>query len=478
MNSEVNYIEFLLNNELVKIEFNEHSSFSTTTTVLEWLRSNYDYLGSKEGCAEGDCGACTVVLGEVIDGRMFYKSVTSCILFLPYLNGKQLLTVEHLSKQVYGTYELHPVQEILAKHNGSQCGYCTPGIVMSLFSFYKNKESIEEISESLSGNLCRCTGYESIKDAAIEITKLEKDVDVFTENEKKNVGILEDINHKKNCFSTRDYYQALTLEKALSYKQKNPDCLMIGGASDIALLKTKKHQRLGHILDLSLVSDMKQIIQKDTYLEVGASVSIEQLRYVVNSIWPDFKAILDAFGSKQIRNVATVGGNIASASPIGDLLPLLMSHQAEIIIQSKHEQRPEQLDEFILAYRKTSLMPDELISKIIIPIDSGWIFWAEKVSKRKQLDISTLSAAFALRLTKSNRVSSLFLSYGGMAAMPKRASLAEEFLLGKEWTEENIKEASLLVQEEFQPISDARASKEGRAVLASNLLLKFYWESK
>lgn len=468
-------IEFLLNDEYISLSLGFGSEFSPTTTVLEWLRSSEDYKGVKEGCAEGDCGACTVVIAEVVSGKMVYRTVTSCMLFLPYLHGKQLITVEHLSKTINGEYQLHPVQKILANHNGSQCGYCTPGIVMSLFSFYKNEESKDEIASSLSGNLCRCTGYESIREAAFEITAIEAREDEFTYKEAETITKLTELNNKILPFSCETYFQPTRLEEALTIKQSNPELLMVGGASDIALLKTKKHQNLPAILDLSNVKELKQITKEGAYWEIGASVTMEQLHSELGTQWPDIKTILDVFGSKQIRNVATIGGNIGSASPIGDLLPLLISHQAEIIIQSKHEARTEQLDELILAYRKTSLMPDELITKIIIPIDNDWFFWSEKVSKRKQLDISTLSAAFAIRLTKEKKISAIILAYGGMAAMPVRASLAEEYLLGKPLEEKLFTEAAQLVKEEFHPLSDARASKEGRALIASNLLLKFYY---
>lgn len=474
MNKENGSLKFLLNDDIVELELGLDHEYSPTTTVLEWLRSNYDYLGVKEGCAEGDCGACTVVIVEEVNEKLVYKAVTSCILFLPYLHGKQLLTVEHLSKTINGEYELHPVQEVLAKHNGSQCGYCTPGIVMSLFSFYKNKETEEDIQNSLSGNLCRCTGYESIKEAAIEINDLDL-VDKFEQKEQQVIARLKELKKNLLAFHSTNYIQPLSLEEALSIKQEKPDLLLIGGASDIALLKTKKHQELPAILDLSNVKELKDIIRQETYWEIGASVTMEQLSQELKEQWPDIKRILDVFGSKQIRNVATIGGNVGSASPIGDLLPLLMAHQAEIIIQSKHETRPESLEEFILAYRKTSLMPDELISKIIIPIDKDWVFWSEKVSKRKQLDISTISAAFAVRLTKEKKIGAIILAYGGMAAMPVHASMAEEYLLGKEFEEVHFEKAAQLITEEFQPITDARASKEGRAILAANLMRKFYF---
>ena len=476
MEQQANYIEFLFHEELVRINFDEEKQLSPTTTVLEWLRSLDDYKAVKEACAEGDCGACTIVLVELQNGKLKYRSLTSCILFLPYLNGKQLITLEHLSPRVARLASLHPVQKAVANHQASQCGYCTPGIVMSLFSFYKNKESEDDIATSLSGNLCRCTGYESIRKAAIEVSHLPDMEDDFDRREDDIVQRLKEMNDAKIPFSVKSYYQAQELQDALVYKNDHPDSVLIGGASDIALLKTKKHQEIPFLLDLSQIGEMRQIAKNEDYWEIGASARIEDIRKELSNQWPDFAAILNVFASKQIRNVATLGGNIGSASPIGDLLPLLISHQAEIVIQSKDDTRTEQLQDFILAYKKTSLMPNEIITKVLIPIDKQWFYWSEKVSKRKQLDISTLSVAFSVRLTKNNKISSIVLAYGGMAAMPVRAHQAEEYLLGKKSNRENFNQAAELIKKEFEPLSDARASKEGRSLLASNLLIKFYYE--
>lgn len=477
-------IQFLLNDEIRTVDFDVNKTLSPTTTVLNYVRQHAHYKGVKEGCAEGDCGACTLVIAELDRQQLLqYKTITSCIVFLPYLNGKQLFTVEYLSDKQNGQTTLHPVQEALVKTNGSQCGYCTPGFVMSLFNLYKTHENPnrEEVEHALSGNLCRCTGYQSILDAAYLFKDLPKE-DKFSLLKEKHTQILKEFAMQTTDFFVQReneiYFQPRTLQQALNYKKKFPEAILIGGASDIALLKTKKHQHLPHLVDLSQIKEIQNIVKTENYWEIGAGVSIEQLRMSLGDKFPSFQKMLNVFGSQQIRNMATLGGNLGSASPIGDTLPVLMAHQAELMIETEGNKRTEKLEDYLLGYRKTSLMPDELITKILLPIDDGQIIWSEKISKRRDLDISTVSAGFALKLTRDGKVQRIILAFGGMAAITYRAYQTEEFLLGKSWDRNLIEQAMEILAEEFAPISDARAEAEGRKLLAKNLLLKFYLFSK
>jgi len=273
---------------------------------------------------------------------------------------------------------------------------------------------------------------------------------------------------------TEVYFQPITLKQALEYKKEYPETVLMGGASDLALLKTKKHQDLPHLLDLSHIAELQSIVKKDDYWEIGAGVSLEHLRMTFDNKFPSFRKMLDVFGSQQIRNMATLGGNLGSGSPIGDTLPVLMAHQAELLIESADQQRTEKLEDYLLGYRKTSLMPDEIITKVLLPSDEDKIIWSQKVSKRRDLDISTVSAGFALKLTKERKVQSIILAFGGMAAITNRAYKTEDFLLGKVWEKPIVEEAMEILEVEFTPLSDARAEAVGRKLLAKNLLLKFY----
>ena len=474
MTTNKNKIQFLLGDKLTEIEFN--SEISPTTTVLNYLRSLPNHKGVKEGCAEGDCGACTVVIAEESNNKLTYKSFDSCLIFLPSLHGKQLITVENV-----GTSEkLHPVQEALVETHASQCGFCTPGFTMSLFSLYKQDfiPSKEFIIDALTGNLCRCTGYKPIIEAAHKCCG-EHNHDYFSENENETILKLKGIKNSTNNIvidnGIQKYFLPSNLAEALQLRTDLPNATIINGGTDIALRVTKKHEIITTIIDLSQTIGLKKITKTDKEWIIGTGVSIEDVRIEVKDIFPALYEMLSVFGSKQIRNKATFGGNIGSASPIGDSTPVLMAYNSTLVLKNTKAEREIKLREFITGYRKTQMSSDELIIAVKIPIpNTNEIIKSYKVSKRKDLDISTVSACFNLLKDEKGKIKEIFMFYGGMAATTSRASKTEDFLNGKEWNRENIEKAMKLIDEDYTPISDARAGAEARKIMARNLLMKFY----
>jgi xanthine dehydrogenase small subunit len=474
-------ISFVLNGKIQIIHFNE--SLKPTTTVLNYLRSNPNHKGVKEGCAEGDCGACTVVIGELKNNNMIeYKAWDSCLVFLPMLHGKQLITVENLSYFEGAQKVLHPVQKTMVECNGSQCGYCTPGIIMSLFSLYKNEENPtkEIIEDALTGNLCRCTGYKPIIEAAIQACSQNSE-DQFSANEKKIIDLLVQIKEQSHSVVINSkkqiYYQPKTIQEALELKNKIQNAILINGATDIALRVTKRHELLETIIDLSAVEEIKNYSKTISEIRFGAGMNLEEIKKIAKTQLPALYDTLAVFGSKQIRSLATLGGNIGSASPIGDTLPILMAYNAEVILQSVNGERKFNINNFILDYRKTERQANEIITTVIIPWPSPKLntrFY--KISKRKDLDISTESAGFSIVLN-NNTVEQITLAYGGMAAITKRAGKAENYLKNKTWERNHIEHAMDLIAEEFTPISDARSGAEFRKIASKNLLLKFWSET-
>ncbi len=471
-------IQFVLNDQVVAVDFNTFPELKPTTTVLNYLRSMPFHKGVKEGCAEGDCGACSVVIAESYGGKLTYKTIDSCLVFLPMIHGKQLITVENLADS--GT--LHPVQQEMVNHNGSQCGYCTPGIVMSLFGLYKNHHAPEKevIEDALTGNLCRCTGYQSIIKAAEHACSCV-DTDKFKLHEKKIIGLLESINHDTSLLKiqtqTQQYIKPLTLADALTIRMENLGAIIVSGATDIALRQTKKKELLPDIIDISDIDELKYFAETENEYKIGACLSLEQLKNSTANILPAFYKMLQIFGSLQIRNLATIGGNIGSASPIGDMLPLLFACKASVLLQSASSDREITIENFIKGYRLTDRRPDELITAIHIPKPGEKTFIRSyKVSKRKDLDISTVSGGFSLNM-EQDVVKEIILAFGGMAAQTKRATQTEAFLTGKSWTRRVVEEAMKILEQEFTPLSDARADAEYRSLVARNLLLKFFAET-
>ncbi len=475
-------IRFILDDRIREVDF-QGEGLKPTTTVLNYLRSFPEHKGVKEGCAEGDCGACTIVLAEPgPDGKLIYKAYDSCLLFLPMIHGKQLITIENMALSEQNHKSLHPVQEMMVETNGSQCGYCTPGIVMSLFGLYKNhhEPSTEIIEDTLTGNLCRCTGYESIIKAAKQACS-DGGNDHFSLKEKETLEILQEIVKNKESLELRAkdqiYLKPFSLEEALQMRKEHPEAIVINGSTDVALRQTKKKEHIPAILDISGIEEMKNYSEDEGHCTFGSGMSLEDFKRLTETRFPALHGILKVFGSLQIRNIATLGGNIGSASPIGDTLPVLFACKARLELSSLKNKRKINIEDFIQGYRKTDLKADELITSVIIPNnEKGIIIWSHKVSKRKDLDISTVNAGFRLKL-EEGMVKEIILAYGGMAEVTKRALKAEKFLKEKKWSRENVEEAMQILATEFKPISDARSGAEFRTAAAKNLLLKFYTET-
>ncbi len=466
-----NKVQFIYENKLIELENPDPNQ-----TILSFIRDRLKKTGTKEGCAEGGCGACTIVLGELENKKIKYKAINSCISFTPTLHGKQLIVVENLVSQD-GSY--HPVQEAMAKYHASQCGFCTPGFVMSIFAMSKNKKNNnnDDIKDAISGNLCRCTGYRAIIDAAKNIKK--KYSDEFYKNSKKTINLLKKIHSKSIIIESKNkkYFAPKTINELRTVIQKNPDSDFLSGGTDLSLKVTKDRQEIKKIINLNNIKELNFIKTKNNEIIFGSTTPLIQVEKFILKYYPDFNNILRRYGSVQIRNVGTIGGNIATASPIGDTLPLLLSLNAKIIIQTKKGNKQILLNNFFIKYRKTKLKKGEFIKSIIIPIYKNHNFKAYKISKRFDDDISSVCASFNFKI-KDQRIQDVAIAYGGMAEIPKRAKNCENFLKNSKFSEDIFEKAKDLLKRDFNPISDMRASKQYRLEVAENLLIKFFIETK
>ena len=466
-----NIVKFIYRNKIVEI-----NNPDPNETILNYVRTKLKKTGTKEGCAEGGCGACTVVLGELKKNNINYKAINSCIAFVPSLEGKQLILVEDLISKD----ELHPVQKAMVNYHGSQCGFCTPGFVMSLFAMYKSYSSYKEniIKDSIQGNLCRCTGYKPIIDAAKSLNKKNKS-DHFSRNKKIIITLLKKIKQRSITIysNNKKYFAPKTVYELKKILKQHPNSKLLSGGTDVSLIVTKERKDLDSLIYINSIDELNYIKKNNNYIEVGATTPLINFESIIKRYFPDFAQILKRYGSVQIRNVCTIAGNIATASPIGDTLPLLLSLDSQIIIKDKSKTKILPLNGFFINYRKTKLKKGQFIHSIRIPLLPKNIFKAYKISKRIDDDISSICASFNIEL-KNNKIKKIKIAYGGMANIPQRAIRCEKILLNSSMSDNIISKAKKSLEKDFKPITDARASKKYRMEVAKNLLEKCFLEVK
>ena len=467
-----NTIKFIYKNEIVKI-YNPDPN----ETILNYIRIKLKKTGTKEGCAEGGCGTCTIVLGELKKGNIIYKAINACIAFVPTLAGKQLVLVEDLVSE---DGSLHPVQEAMVNHHGSQCGFCTPGFVMSLFAMYKNHSFYEDdvIKDSISGNLCRCTGYRPIIDAAKSLNKISK-FDFFKKNHQLFISLLKKIKHENIVISNKNkkYFAPRNVNELKKILKQYPNSKLLSGGTDVSLVVTKERKDLDSLIYMNSIDELNYIKKNNNYIEVGATTPLIDFELFIKKYFPDFAQMLKRYGSIQIRNVCTIAGNVATASPVGDTLPLLLSLDSQIIIKDKNKTKILPLNGFFINYRKTKLKRGQFIHSIRIPLLGKNIFKAYKISKRIDDDISSVCASFNVEL-ENNKIKKIKVAYGGMANIPKRAVNCEKILLNSPLSDNTINKAKKSLEKDFKPITDVRASQKYRMEIAKNLLEKCFQEIK
>jgi xanthine dehydrogenase small subunit len=461
-------------------EARELRDVDPTMTVLDWLRLAERRTGTKEGCAEGDCGACTVVVGRLDGDRLRYEAVNACIRFLPTLDGCHLLTVEHLKSR---DGALHPVQRALVETSGSQCGFCTPGFVMSLYALYRDGERPDEgrVDDALAGNLCRCTGYKPIVEAALRMHDIEDRADrpdLGDEGTADRLRALRDEATVSVGTPGRRFHAPATIEALAALLEERPAARIVAGATDVGLWVTKQMSVLDEVVHLGRVEALRRIEEDaDGSLRIGAAATYTEAAEPVARLYPDLGELIRRIGSVQIRNAGTIGGNIANGSPIGDMPPALIAAGAAIVLNRGGRRRTLPLEDFFIDYGKQDRAPGEFVETVILPAPApGTRFRAYKISKRFDQDISAVCGAFAIRV-ENGLVAEARLAYGGMAAVPKRARNAEAALLGRPWTEETVGAAMDALSRDFAPLTDWRASAEYRLRVAANLLLKLHAET-
>ena len=463
----------------------EVSQVSPTQTVLQHLREDLHCTGTKEGCAEGDCGACTVVVGSLENGQAQLKAVNACIQFTPTLDGKALFTVEDL-QQADGT--LHPVQQALVECHGSQCGFCTPGFAMSLWGMYLKQEGRPtrcQVDDALSGNLCRCTGYRPIIAAAARMGELPR-VDFDRAALADRLRALQREAGSVYSFGGQTFHAPRTLDELAAARAAHPDAVLLAGSTDVGLWVTKGMRELQDLIYLGHVPELKTVRELDGVIEIGAGVTLQDAYAAVCRHYPrELNELWQRFASLPIRNAGTLGGNVANGSPIGDSMPWLIALGSTLVLRGPDGERTMPLEDFYLGYQQKDLLPGEFVQAVRVPLplplpltSPGRVFRTYKLAKRFDQDISAVCAAFAIGLDDAGTIRDARIAFGGMAATPKRAPAAEAALNGQPWNEATLKTAMTALALDYAPLSDMRASSGYRMRAAQNLLRRFWFETR
>ncbi|MGE4480280.1 xanthine dehydrogenase small subunit [Acidocella sp.] len=459
-------VRFLLDGEVIALD-----EVDPTGTVLEMLRTRLRRTGTKEGCAEGDCGACTVLLGTLTGDEIAWRAVNSCILFLPMLDGKALLTVESLGGD-------HPVQRELVARHGSQCGFCTPGIVMSLYGRAIGALGAEQsVAEMLSGNLCRCTGYGPILAAGEAVGRTPRE-------DAPLVAALKALREPAGAFAFQDRlagrerlaFMPRDADELAALYERHPRARLVAGATDVGLWVTKRQRVLDELIFIGDLEDLRSIEDRPEGVRLGACVRYAEAQGVLARLHPALGALVRRIGGAQVRNAGTIGGNIANGSPIGDMPPALIALGAELVLRKGDMRRRMALESFFIAYGQQDRQPGEFVESLFIPRPvEGEIVSISKLSKRFDSDIAAVCGAIKLRV-QAGRMTDARIAFGGMAATPKRAAAVETFLTGAPFNEETLDEAARMLAADFAPLSDVRGGAAYRLAVAGNLLRRLWAE--
>ena len=471
-----NSIRFLLNDKMI-----ERTDVSATETLLDFLRLDRKLRGTKEGCAEGDCGACTVLVGRLFNGQLKYESVNACIRFVGSLDGCHVVTVEALAG---ADGSLHPVQQAMVDTHASQCGFCTPGFVMSLYGLWMQnpQPNTQEIEKVLQGNLCRCTGYAAIIRAAESVSAvgdLKKDP-LVAERARVTAQLLALKDSKRVAIGEGKQQLILpaNIDDFADVLENNPGATIVAGSTDVGLWVTKFMREIGPLIFVSHLDELRQISEGVDGLTLGAGVSYTDAYPAIIRHFPQLTELWNRIGGEQVRNMGTIGGNVANGSPIGDTPPALIGLGAKVLLRKGKIRRSVAIEDYFIEYGKQDRSAGEFVEAIQIPyLGADDLYGVYKISKRLDEDISSVCGAFRVGLDERGRVDSAVIAFGGMAGTPKRAKAVERALTGAVWDEGTIEKAIAAFSDDFVPLTDWRASAEYRLLVAKNLLRRFYLET-